>query len=189
MSGRKVGPILCRGSHSILSCGKRAVSTGGYKQDVDYYYFCDCVLRQEEDYYEDAHGNKIIGNYQGLKFAFSGFRSVIKIGKGVQFREAGIYLHNGAEVVLGSGGRYQESTICLHNGTKLTIGEGVRLEECHLTLNHFSHFTIAEDVLLKENYTSAGERSVCKINRGCQLVPLHMVIGKKQKSCWGKKCM
>ena len=35
---------------------------GGYKADVDYFYFSDCILREEKDYYEDAHGNKIIGN-------------------------------------------------------------------------------------------------------------------------------
>ena len=37
----------------------------GYEKDKDYYYFADCIIQQTSDYYEDSHGNKIIGTYIG----------------------------------------------------------------------------------------------------------------------------
>ena len=58
---------------------KEKISEYGYKEDIDYYYFCGCILRQEPDYFEYAHGNKIIGNYKGLKFSFFGFHSTIEL--------------------------------------------------------------------------------------------------------------
>lgn len=33
----------------------------GFEKNADYYYFSECVVEQREDYYEDDHGNKIIG--------------------------------------------------------------------------------------------------------------------------------
>ena len=67
---------------------------GGYSPDLDYCYFNDCALQQTPEYYEDAHGNKIIGKDEGLKLYFLGFRSVIKIGDNVQFRNTCFYIHN-----------------------------------------------------------------------------------------------
>lgn len=140
---------------------REQLARGGYKQDVDYCYFCDCALRQEADYYEDAHGNKIIGNYQGLKFVFSGFHSVIKIGAGVRFRESGIYLHNGSEVEFGDGVQCEETELIVYSGATLSI---------------------AEEVLLRGDYVSIGEDSIWEINRGCHLAQLRMVMGKDAKA-------
>ena len=84
---------------------------GGYSSGLDYYYFCDCVLRQELEYYEDLHGNKIVGNYQGLKFVFSGFHSVIEIEENVQFQKTVFYIHNDAKIVIRKGAQFQETVL------------------------------------------------------------------------------
>lgn len=160
---------------------------GGYRKDADYCYFCDCALRQEPDYYEDAHGNKIIGNYQGLKFVFSGFHSVIKIGEGVKFRETTICLHNGAEVVLGEGVRCLETDICIYNGVKFLVGDRTRLEKSRLRLHHFSELSIAKEALLRESSVCIGGHSVWEINRGCELEQMSIFIGKEAKVLLGEE--
>lgn len=60
---------------------KEELIRGGYIKGKDYCYFCDCVVKDTSDYYEDTHGNKIIGSHYGCKWVFSGFNSVVKIGK------------------------------------------------------------------------------------------------------------
>lgn len=139
---------------------------GGYRKDIDYYYFCDCVLRDDPDYYEDAHGNKIIGNHHGLKFAFSGFNSVIKIGIGVKLKDSIIYLHNGVEI---------------------TIGDGTRLDKSCLTLEHFSKVVIAEEVEIIENHVNIGEHSTWNINDKCILMHINMNIGEQTEVFFGKE--
>lgn len=81
---------------------------GGYKPDTDYFYFCDCIVHEETDYYENVHGNKIIGRYEGMKFAFSGFNSVIQIGDNVKFH-GGVVM---GIVILHSSDRGKLKRIC-----------------------------------------------------------------------------
>lgn len=108
---------------------KEQLILGGYKADIDYCYFCDCVLCQESDYYEDAHGNRIIGNYHGLKFAFTGFNSVIKIGKNVRFLETTFYLHNESKVVIGNDAQLEKNYFWMHHSSETVFGEDVYLEK------------------------------------------------------------
>lgn len=165
---------------------RERLARGGYEQDVDCCYFCDCAIRQEADYYEDAHGNKIIGNYQGLKFAFSGFHSVIRIGKGVRFREAGIYLHNGVEVRIGDEVRFEETSIHLCNGAELSIGNETQLEGSNLALKDFSKIAISKEAVLQENHVDIGKCSAWEIDRGCQLVSLYMIMNKEADVVFGE---
>lgn len=79
---------------------KEKLLAAGYKPNIDYYYFCDCILVQKPDYYEDENGNKIIGRYQGLKFAFSGFNSLIQIGDDASFKETCLYIHSNSQFVV-----------------------------------------------------------------------------------------
>ena len=72
-------------------------------------------LRQEAEYYEDSHGNKIIGNYKGLKFVFSGFHSVIEIGENVQFQKTVFYIHNDSKIEIGADSLFQESVTTIQN--------------------------------------------------------------------------
>ena len=81
---------------------------GGYKKDQDYYYFCDCIVKMTDDYYEDSHGNKIIGSYNKLKFVFSGFNSVVRISENVNLHSSSFYIHSDAEIEIG------DDVMCSH---------------------------------------------------------------------------
>ena len=100
---------------------------GGYKDRIDYYYFSDCVVDQREDYYEDAHGNKIIGRYGGLRFSFSGFGSSILIGDNVSFQDTCLYVHSGSEIVIGNRCCLKNSEILVKSSVKVELGEEVRV--------------------------------------------------------------
>lgn len=134
---------------------------GGYCPDTDYYYFSDCILRQAPEYYEDAHGNKIIGKYEGLKFCFSGFRSVIEIGENVRFQDACFYIHNDSKVVIGDDAQFVESRIYIHHSAKAVFGSKVYLEKNEIIL---------------------GDEAELEMKCGCNTVRLVMNIEERGKA-------
>lgn len=93
----------------------------GYTPD-DYYYFCDCIVTKTENYYEDTHGNKIIGNYRDAKIVLSGFNSVVTIGKGFTAQIGTVvYIHSNARVLFGDNCRINGSYY-IGEGSTITIG-------------------------------------------------------------------
>lgn len=101
---------------------KDELTVWGYEKDIDYYYFTDCIVQQTSDYYEDLHGNKIIGTYQGrVKFVFSGFDSTIIIGEQVHFYESIIYVHNDVRIKLGEHSDVTQSSIYASDNTQIMI--------------------------------------------------------------------
>lgn len=106
---------------------KELLYIGGYKADIDYYYFNDCILYQEEDYYEDAHGNKIIGRYQGLKFTFRGFDSIIEIGDEVKFQGTVLHISSDAKCVIESSVKLQGTSIDIDKGSFVLFGKDVSI--------------------------------------------------------------
>lgn len=121
---------------------KEQLISGGYKADIDYCYFCDCVLCQESNYYEDAHGNKIIGNYHGLKFAFTGFNSLIKIGKNVRFLETTFYLHNESKVVISNDAQLEKNNFWIHHSSETVFGEKVDLRKNRISIEDHAYLEI-----------------------------------------------
>lgn len=118
----------------------------GYREEKDYYYFSDCALCQEVDYYEDAHKNKIIGKYQGLKFAFSGFQSEIEIGDEVHFQNVSIYVGNDSKIVIGNGVNLIEGSISVNAGGKLDIKDQCSFEHFSIHVGEKSRALIGEKV-------------------------------------------
>lgn len=119
----------------------------GYTAD-DYYYFCDCIVAKTDDYYEDSHGNKIFGKYRNAKIVFSGFNSVVTIGK--RFKtdsEAAIYLRSNSRVSFGDdckiGGIW-------HAGVeaKITIGQDFHSsKDAVISIGEYSVLTIGNNCL------------------------------------------
>ena len=112
---------------------KKKLVVYGYKKIKDYYYFCDCIIKHSDNYYEDSHGNKVIGNHKGLKFVFSGFNSIVEIEKGVKFSESSIYIHSYSKVIIGSNSRVLETEISIDIHSEIEIGR-----DCTLTKTIFS---------------------------------------------------
>lgn len=119
---------------------------GGYREKLDYYYFSDCVVCQKDDYYEDAHGNRIIGKYQGLKFAFSGFHSLIQIGDDVCFQDTSIFVHNNSKILIGNGSCFQDCEILAGHAVKVEFGEETNLDACDMTIGNNSTILLGRDI-------------------------------------------
>lgn len=90
-----------------------------YATDDDY-YFCDCIVAKTGDYYEDSHGNKIIGNYRSAKIVLTGFDSLVVVGKGFN-SHAGTIIYIYSDVKASFGDK------CRLNGT-FHIGQGSTVE-------------------------------------------------------------
>lgn len=165
---------------------KDKMSEAGYRKETDYYYFCDCIIRDEEDYYEDTHGNQVIGKHRGLKFVFSGFHSRIEIGENVSFANAAVYLHNDCQVSINS-----NSTLCncdFHmsnfiegfaqnifagNGTSLKIGKGTVIKNFSMLFYQDSKILFGENVKIfnateSKTYWEVGLASTFEIGDNSQ---------------------
>lgn len=135
---------------------------GGYSPDVDYYYFSDCVLQQTPEYYEDAHGNKIIGKCKGLKFCFSGFNSVIEIGDNVQFRNASFYIHSDSKIVIGNNVQIVESELYIYNA-RLEMKCGCDIVRLYMKIKQQA------EVILNEKVMVCGQKTIWEIDRDAKL--------------------
>lgn len=154
------------------------ITGGGYKPGLDYYYFCDCVLRQEPEYYEDLHGNKIVGNYQGLKFVFSGFHSVIEIEENVRFQETVFYIHNDAKIVIRKGAQFQETVLCVQNGTKTKIGENARFSGNEIYIYHSSETIFGNETYINKTNINIADMAKLNIKNECNIGNASISIGK-----------
>lgn len=131
---------------------KEKISEYGYKEDIDYYYFCGCILRQEPDYFEDAHGNKIIGNYKGLKFAFFGFYSTIELGDNIQFQNTCLYFFSDdSRIKIGSNVELKENVIHIYNSSNMIVGSNTELKNNTIYIHNHSEALIGEGTKLKGN--------------------------------------
>ncbi len=102
---------------------KTALAKYGFEKDKDYHYFNDCIVEQRKDYYEDSHGNKVIGEHEGLHFVFSGFDSTIEIGEGSDFNQVKIICNNNANVKLGNNTKMREALIRIEDFGSLMIDD------------------------------------------------------------------
>lgn len=99
----------------------------GYRKDLDYFYFSDCIVQDTEDYYEDQHGNKIFGRHKDLKICFRGFGSVIKLGKETLLQNCEIYVHNNSKLEIGDKTGIENSHISLGSDASFIIGRSGHL--------------------------------------------------------------
>ncbi len=129
---------------------KRCLTEGGYEPEKDYYYFSDCIIRDEPDYYEDAHGNRMTGKHQGLKFAFSGFHSVIDIGANASFSNTCIYIHNHARICM-EGGAFSDCIIHLYDNASIVIGKNGRFEKVALSVKQSAGARFGNGVQLTDS--------------------------------------
>ncbi len=96
----------------------------GFEKDRDYYYFSECILEQRKDYYEDTHGNKIIGETGRMQVIFFGFHSTVIIGKKAEFAKAGkIYIYSNARLEIGENTKLAFlSNVSIGKDAKVSIG-------------------------------------------------------------------
>ncbi len=177
---------------------KQKMTDYGYKEDIDYFYFCGCILRLEPDYYEDAHGNKIIGRYEGLKFAFFGFHSTIELGDNVQcqntclyffsddsrikigsnaeLKENVIHIYNGSNVTVGSDTELKENIIYIHSHSNVFIGDRAKLNRSHINIKNLSKTVLAANVFFDKVQMVIRDNAKLEIKEGSLINSLHISV-------------
>lgn len=130
-----------------------AMTLYGYEKDKDYHYFCDCVVKQTEDYYEDSHGNKLIGKWGGIKFSFSGFNSTIIIGENCELSPlARIYVTNNSKIIIGNRCRFDWGLLWALDNAEINIGDNVSISyNYNISANKDTSILIGNDCLFSHN--------------------------------------
>lgn len=119
----------------------------GYESEFDFYYFSDCAIRVTEDYYEDAHGNKFLGRRDGIRFCFSGWNSMIVIGKNAIIdKNMTLYMHNEEIFEVGENSDISNCIIDVLGGTKVSIGNNVILRNCNIGVRYGGALIVKENV-------------------------------------------
>lgn len=121
-------------------------------------------MRQEPEYYEDAHGNKIIGNYQGLKFAFSGFNSVVELGENVQFQETVFYIHNDSKILISDNAQLVKNQIYIADYSKAEFGRSVCLRDSNININSEAKMILKRGCIIDRLDLHIGETSEMVLN-------------------------
>lgn len=114
---------------------KEELIQGGYSKEKDYSYFCDCITSQTSDYYEDTHGNKVLGAYSNCKFVFSGFNSTVKIEKSAIVNKCEFHIHNDSQIEIGENVEIQNSEFFLKNDIRMEIGNGCEIRGCRFSMH------------------------------------------------------
>lgn len=137
--------IIPLGTHDNI---KYTLMKYGYHKNKDYYYFCDCAVIEKENYYEDAHGNKIFGRRDKMNFVFLGFDSEIRIGKEVRIEK--------------------ESKFNCKNGVKIEFGD-----YCHVngifSCNDNAIIKIKDCSTIVGTKFSVGKKACIKIGTTCEI--------------------
>lgn len=164
---------------SVYSSLRKQLESYGYKKNVDYYYFSDCIVEDTEEYYEDEHGNKIIGRRNGLKFAFSGFNSTIYIGKNTYVGDLTIYIHTDCKAVIG-GESDISGNIYIYNSSDINIGERARIRHIDCYVEDNVAFFMEEGADIRENTIIAmSSGSYCKIGLNFRVMKNSTIKVKK----------
>lgn len=165
---------------------KEELIGGGYKKDQDYYYFCDCIVKMTDDYYEDSHGNKIIGEYSKSKFVFSGFNSFVRIGEDVNLNNSCFYINNDVEIEIGDKCTIS-NCVCYVKGTHIEIGDGCILSDnCKCSVNS-AHIEIGNGCIIRDNcecyvestHIGIGDGCILSNNCKCRVNSAHIEIGDR----------
>ena len=165
---------------------KEQITDYGYIKDKDYYYFCDCIIEQREDYYEDSHGNKIIGNYSGLHFAFSGFNSEVIIGEKCKFSGAELYVHNNVKINIGDNVKFEESNIWVYDLSVLSIGSESVVKSNVINIKEKVIFEIGKENVIRNNLIGMYKASNVVFQNKLYLSELTLTMHQDAKLCIGE---
>lgn len=146
----------------------------GYTTD-DYYYFCDCIVAKTDDYYEDSHGNKIIGNYRSAKIVLTGFDALVVVGKGFNSHDGTvIYIHSNVKASFGDKCRLN-GTFHIGQGSTVEVGNNFHNENnTFIHINDNSELVIGDDCKFSIGFDTRtaiylSSRSIVKFGRGMKI--------------------
>lgn len=173
---------------AFYSSLKEELTMGGYTKGKDYCYFCDCITRQTSDYYEDMHGNKVLGAYGNCKFSFSGFNSTINIGKSATISNCEFYIHNDSRIEIGENVDIQNSKFSLKNSTEIEMEDGCEIRECQFSMDDSdSQIEIGENVKIWNSKFSLKNGTKVEMEDGCEIRECQFSMNDNSKWKMGYK--
>lgn len=169
---------------------------GGYSPIVDYYYFSDCIVKESDEYYEDAHGNKIFGDRSGLKFVFSGWDSEIRIGSDVNLDSLQLYMHNDMHIKIGDRVLGKLEILHMKNHSSIEIGDEVILDRTQVDIGEYANLKIGSRSALGRAGAGVLQRIVVRQNSNVLIGEdfsvagdFFFVVSKNTTLEIGKDCM
>lgn len=150
---------------------KDELDGGGYIKETDYSYFCDCsIVEQNSNYYEDSHGNKVIGTYGNMKFVFSGFNSVIRIGENANINNNNeFYVHSNSIIEIGENVKLSGNKFCVQSNSKLGIGNNTKIDRSIISLDKCSEAGIGAYGIITKFRIFINENAQLKIGNRFEL--------------------
>lgn len=150
---------------------KITLSKYGYKKIKDYYYFYDCAVREEENYFEDLHGNKIYGRRGNVNFYFSGFNSIVKLDEELYGNDKiNFYINSRSEIKIGKDFKaWGRVNFNIGENVTFALGEHFRLGNDLKTYGGIC-FTVCDNGILEigDNFY-LGNNSDITLDRDSQL--------------------
>ena len=126
----------------------------GYIPVKDYYYFCDCIVRTERDYYEDRHGNIIRGIHEGIQIRFCSYNAHIEIGESAVLSNCKFNVGSNAHVEIGEGAVLKNCSLFVGSNAHVEIGKGAVLSNCNFNVSSNTHVKIGDNTVIDDNRIS-----------------------------------
>lgn len=146
-----------------------SLKTMGYIPVQDYYYFCDCIVKAESDYYEDDHGNIIRGVYKEIKIPFCCYGAYLEIGKNTAIRNCNISVADNAHIKIDENTIISNCSIEVGENASLSIGKDVDISlGGRLLVQAYAQVNIGENSSFANNIDMrAGRFSKISIGKDC----------------------
>jgi acetyltransferase-like isoleucine patch superfamily enzyme len=137
----------------------------GYQSETDYYYFSDCIIKQDDFYYEDAHGNKLFGFHKGVSIEFRGFDSIINIGDKINFSNASISIYNNSKIDIGNDVTINDCYVRVEDYSNVKIGNGCMMSKGTLDVKNNAQFFFGDASTIGDFYFNVNDNASIEIGR------------------------
>jgi acetyltransferase-like isoleucine patch superfamily enzyme len=132
---------------------KSALNEYGYVRNKDYYYFSDCtVIRDEAGYYEDVHGNRIVGIAGDSQISFMGCNSLVEIGSNAQLNKTEILMWGDSTIQIGDFSKMDDVRIRVRDGAQCSIGSDTKMNGMDMYLGENASWKSGKECDFKWRY-------------------------------------
>ena len=148
------------------------LTQSGFEKDVDYCYFSECILEKSEKYYEDFHGNKVIGGGGRAQIIFFGYNSTVIFHENVEIMNAvKIYVYSNAYVEIETNTRIAfPSYVIVRKNAKVNIGANCLLKIRSMLIKPYAELEVGDSTTTEfGTILNICEWSKVKIGKDCML--------------------
>lgn len=130
------------------------------------------IIKANDNYYEDAYGNIIIGKRGGLIFTFYGFNSTIDIGDNINFENMNIKVYNNAEIHIGDNdsqnlSRFEDIDMIVYNNSYFVIKDAFLIRKSEIFVGDYAKVSIGHGFTLRRSIIAAQGGTTLNIGDDC----------------------